>query len=99
MAIADRRASARGGRAEAEALAWASRYDRDFLRAWEACPRGDWLFMLTLALAAGAEESRIPDPVARGFEEVARTGAFGSADEVRRRIDGPALIRASLDAA
>lgn len=82
--------------AEAEALAWASPYGRDFLRAWDACPRGQWLFLLAVALAAGAEEARIPDPVARGFEEMALTAPIGTADEVRRRIDGPALIRASL---
>lgn len=52
--------------------------------------------MLTLVLVAGMDETRIPDHVARGFSDMTLTGAFGTADGVRRRIDGLALIGAPL---
>ncbi len=82
--------------AEAEALEWANPFGAEFVRAWDACPRGDWLMMLSLALVAGMEESLIPEQVGRGFTDMVIAAAFDTADEVRRRIDGRALMAAAL---
>jgi hypothetical protein len=42
-----------------EAVGWMSAYGSDHLRAWEECPRGDWLVLMAAAL--GADEQKVFD--------------------------------------
>ncbi len=41
----------------ADGLAWMERYETDYLRAWQECPRGDWLVLIAAAL--GADEEKV----------------------------------------
>jgi hypothetical protein len=82
-----------------EARGWARTFGADFTAAWNECPRASWLFVFAIGLAARNEDEDVMNAVTSlagttpaGFGQELPGWPDGSADQIRARIDGPALL-------